>query len=211
MTRRGRTLPIILKVSSKTARQRRSEGTTVLIVVCEDSEGGDHAAGVSGSESLIDELVREGARRMLATALHAEGDAYIAQFGEKRDENGRRLVVRNGHHRPREVLTAAGVVAVTAPRVNDRRTDPETGVRRRFASTILPAWCRRTLKITEVLPLFTCADCRVATLCRAGPVPGLFSWLSYSVITRLIESWKAEQRAFAPARFLGRGLCVSVG
>jgi hypothetical protein len=103
--------------------------------------------------ALIDEIVREGARRMLAEALQAEVDAYIAQFLHERDENGRRLVVRNGTHQPREVLTSAGAVEVTAPRVNDRRTDPETGERRRFSSAILPPWCRKTPKITEVLPL----------------------------------------------------------
>jgi Transposase, Mutator family len=68
--------------------------------------------------ALIDELVRQGARRMLADALRAEVDAYIAQFTGERDEHGRRLVVRNGTHQPREVLTSAGAVEVTAPRVN---------------------------------------------------------------------------------------------
>jgi transposase-like protein len=65
---------------------------------------------------LIDQIVRDGARRMLAEALKAEVDVYIAAFIDERDENGRRLVVRNGSHQPREVLTSAGAVAVTAPR-----------------------------------------------------------------------------------------------
>jgi len=103
--------------------------------------------------ALIDEIVREGARRMLAEALQAEVDAYIAQFAGERDEHGRRLVVRNGSHQPREVLTSAGAVEVVAPRVNDRRADPQTGQRCRFSSAILPPWCRKTPKITEVLPL----------------------------------------------------------
>ena len=90
---------------------------------------------------------------MLAEALRAEVDAYIAAFASERDEGGRRLVVRNGCHEPREVLTAAGAVEVTAPRVNDKRTDPGTGERQRFSSAILPAWARKTPKITEVLPL----------------------------------------------------------
>jgi transposase-like protein len=86
---------------------------------------------------LIDEIVREGARRMLAEALQAEVDAYIARFVGERDEHGHRLVVRNGHHEPREVLTSAGAVEVTAPRVNDKRVDPGTGERMRFSSAIL--------------------------------------------------------------------------
>jgi predicted amidohydrolase len=94
--------------------------------------------------SLIDQIVRDGARRMLAEALQAEVEGYIAQFVAERDENGRRLMVRNGCHQPREVLTSAGAVEVTAPRVNDRRIDPDTGERRRFSSAILPPWCRET-------------------------------------------------------------------
>ena len=50
--------------------------------------------------------------------------AYIEQFGDQVDEAGHRLVVRNGYHQQREVLTAAGAVTVAAPRVNDRRVDP---------------------------------------------------------------------------------------
>ena len=103
--------------------------------------------------SLIDEIVREGARRMLAEALQAEVDACIARFAGERDENGRRLVVRNGYREPREVLTSAGAVEVTAPRVNDKRTGPAAGERMRFSPAILPAWARKTPKITEVLPL----------------------------------------------------------
>ena len=63
---------------------------------------------------MIDEIVREGARRMLAEALQAEVEAYVAAFRDERDEHGRRLVVRNGSHQPREVLTSAGAVEVTA-------------------------------------------------------------------------------------------------
>jgi Transposase, Mutator family len=94
-------------------------------------EGSGHEGGKDGSPSLIDEIVREGARRMLAEALQAEVDAYIAQFIAERGENGRRLVVRNGCHQSRQVLTSAGAVEVTVPRVNDKRTDPATGERMR--------------------------------------------------------------------------------
>jgi len=123
----------------------------MLTVVPGDGSG--HEGGKGGSPSLIDEIVREGARRMLAEALQAEVDAYIAAHAAEHDENGRRLVVRNGHHQPREVLTSAGAVEVTVPRVNDKRTDLDTGERKRFSSAILPPWARKTPKITEVLPL----------------------------------------------------------
>ncbi|CAM5669615.1 hypothetical protein STENM223S_08023 [Streptomyces tendae] len=70
---------------------------------------------------MIDEIVREGARRMPAAALEAEVDAYVAEFAGERDGNGRRLVVRNGFHQPRQVTTAAGVVEVKVPRERQAR------------------------------------------------------------------------------------------
>ena len=112
----------------------------MFTVVLEPAVGvdrtGSHPAGESSS--LIDDLVRQGARRMLAEALQAEVEERIARFADERDEQGHRLVVRNGYHEPREVLTSAGAVAVHAPRINDRRVDPDTGERQRFTSAILP-------------------------------------------------------------------------
>jgi hypothetical protein len=123
----------------------------MLTVVADGCPG--HERRKDCSPSLIDEIVREGARRMLAEALQAEVDACIAAFAAERGEDGRRLVVRNGLHRSREVLTSAGAVEVTAPRVLDKRADPVTGERMMFSSAILPPWVRKTPKITEVLPL----------------------------------------------------------
>src|SRR4029450_5255237 len=84
----------------------------------------------------LDQLVREGARRMLAAALEAEVDASLAAHTPERDEGGRRLVVRNGHARQRAVTTAAGAVTVRAPRVDDRRADPVSGGRIRVRSGV---------------------------------------------------------------------------
>src|SRR5215211_7203445 len=80
----------------------------------------------------LDELFREGARRMLAAALEAEVEAYIATHAELVDEHGHRLVVRNGHAPARTITTGVGQVEVVRPQVDDRRTDPTTGERRRF-------------------------------------------------------------------------------
>jgi hypothetical protein len=99
----------------------------MLTVIPSDGSGRESWKGASPSP--IDEIVREGDRRMLA-----EADAYIARFAGERDDNSRRLVVRNGYHQPRAVLTSATAVEVTVPRVNDKRTDPATGERRRFSS-----------------------------------------------------------------------------
>jgi transposase-like protein len=168
----------------------------MLTVVPGDGSG--HEGGKAGSSpSLIDEIVREGARRMLAEALQAEVDAYIAAHAAERDENGRRLVVRNGYHQSREVLTSAGAVGVTVPRVNDKRTDPDSGERKRFSSAILPPWARKTPKITEVLPLLYLHGLSSGDFVPAlGQFLGSAAGLSPAVITRLTETWRAEQRAF---------------
>ncbi len=158
----------------------------------------DDGNPASSSAALIDQIVRDGARRMLAAALQAEVDAYIAAFADQRDEDGRRLVVRNGYHQPREILTAAGAIEVRAPRVNDKRVDEVTGERRRFASAILPAWARKTPKVTKVLPLLYLHGLSSGDFAAAlGQFLGSPAGLSAPVITKLTEQWKAEQRAFA--------------
>ena len=127
--------------------------------------GSGHEGGKDGSPSLIDEIVREGARRMLAEALQAEVDAYIAQFAAEHDGNGRRLVVRNGYHRPREVLTSAGAVEVTVPRVNDKRTDPDTGERKRFPRRSCRRGAGRPRRSPRCCRCCTCTGCPAGTSC----------------------------------------------
>ena len=84
-----------------------------MLTVVHDADGSNDNAGAS--RSVLDEIVRDGARQMLEAALKAEVAVYVAEFAGRVDEDGRRLVVRNGYHREREVLTAAGAVSVTAP------------------------------------------------------------------------------------------------
>ena len=104
-------------------------------------------------------------------------------------------MVRNGHARPREVTTVAGALEVPAPRVDDRRVDEATGERARFRSSILPPWCRKSPKITEVLPLLY-----LHGLSSKDFVPALEHYLgspaglSASAITRLTEVWQEQYR-----------------
>ena len=112
------------------------------------SVGEDNEIAIS-----LDELAREGARGMIATALEAEVAEHIERFAEERGEGGRRLVVGNGHARERRVMVGSGTVAIRAPRVNDKRVDPDSGERERFGSRILPAYARRSPKVNDVLPV----------------------------------------------------------
>ena len=159
---------------------------------------GVEAALAGPVSSVIDQIVREGAQRMLAAALRAEVAAYCAQFADEHDENGHRLVVRNGYHGAREVTTAAGAIEVHAPRVNDKRVDPETGKRQRFSSAILPPWARKTPQVQEVLPLLYLHGLSSQDF---GPALGQFlgstKGLSAATITKLTQTWQAEQKTFA--------------
>lgn len=134
---------------------------------------------------------------MLAAALEAEVNAYIAELADQRDEHGRRLVVRNGYHQPRKVTTAAGEVEVKAPRVNDKRIEEATGERKRSSSAILPPWCRKFPKISEVLPLLY-----LHGLSSGDFVPALEQFLgstaglSPATVTRLTQQWQADHAAF---------------
>jgi hypothetical protein len=137
----------------------------VLKVVQTDHEGQLAAADVPAG-SLLDEIAREGARRMLADALRAEGDAYVDGLVDQVDEDGHRLVVRNGHHERRSVLCAAGAIEVRAPRVNDKRIDEACGERKRFASAILPAGAAARRRSATCCRCCICTACPVGTSCR---------------------------------------------
>ena len=157
----------------------------------------DEAADAELSTTL-DELVAEGARRMLAAALEAEVDAYVTALATERDDQGHRLVVRNGHAVARSLVTGAGPIEVLAPRVDDRRVDEVTGEKMRFRSSILPPWARRSPKVAEVLPLMY-----LHGMSSGDFVPALEEFfgsaagLSASVITRLTTEWQKERDQFA--------------
>jgi len=134
---------------------------------------------------------------MLTTALQAEVAAYIEAHADQVDTDGRRLVVRNGHHNPREVVTGAGAVEVRQPRVNDKRTDPVTGERNRFASAILPAWARKSANVEAVLPLLYLHGMSSNDFAPAlEQFLGTKSGLSPAVITRLTKQWQGHAKAF---------------
>jgi putative transposase len=169
----------------------------MLTVVHEENQSQGHVPAAVGG-SLLDELARDGARQMLAAALLAEVAAYVEAHQHEVDEQGHRLVVRNGFHDPREVATAAGAVPVRAPRVNDKRIDEATGQRKRFSSAILPAWARKSPAVAEVLPLLylhglSSGDFVPAVEQFLGSTAGL----SPATVTRLTAQWQDDAAAFA--------------
>jgi putative transposase len=172
-----------------------------MLKLVEDEAGLE--AGEAGAEArTLDEIAREGARRMLIAALNEEVAEFIARHRGERDENGLAMVVRNGVSKPRSVTLGAGTVTVEAPRVNDRRVD-EDGNRKRFRSQILPPYMRRSPNVTETLPILylrglSTGDFKPALAKLFGEEA---SGLSSSSIARLTTVWEAEYRQFRDLRF----------
>ena len=105
----------------------------------------------AGFQDCLQEILRQGARTMLQAAVEAEVSDYINALKDAVDENGHRLVVRNGHHPERNILTGIGKIPVKKPKVNDKRLD-ENGNRHRFESQILPPYLKKTKSIEELVP-----------------------------------------------------------
>src|SRR5947209_13679268 len=154
---------------------------------------------------LLDEIAREGARRMLIKALKAEVDDYVERHRNQRDEQGHALVVRNGRAPARKLTLGAGTVELSAPRVNDRRRDAD-GHRQRFTSYILPPYMRRSPKVAEVLPILylrglSTGDFRPALEALLGEDA---AGLSPTTITRLTAGWEKEYTDFRRRDLSGR-------
>lgn len=102
-------------------------------------------------ESVLDEVVRKGAKKMLEAALNLEVEEFCYKHEAKRDEEGRRVVVRNGYSQARKIVTGAGQLEIETPRVDDRILDRTEEIR--FKSTLIPPYLRRTKNIEELVPL----------------------------------------------------------
>jgi len=138
-------------------------------------------------------VLRDGARRLLAQAVEAEADAFLATMKGAHLPDGRDRLVRHGHGPERQVQTGIGPVEVQRVRLRDRGAD-EAGERIRFTSAILPRWARRTRSLDALLPILylrgvSMGDFQEALSALLGKdAPNL----SPSVIARLRGEWEAD-------------------
>jgi putative transposase len=141
---------------------------------------------------VIDDILRDGARRALQSAIEREVEDYVQRHSQQVDDQGHRLVVRNGHHPPRKIQSGNGPIEVHQPRVNDRRVDGQ-GNRIRFTSRILPPYLRKTKAIEELVPWLylkgiSTSDFPEALSCLGHDGSGL----SPTTVVRMKEVWQGE-------------------
>ncbi|SIO63366.1 Transposase (or an inactivated derivative) [Singulisphaera sp. GP187] len=158
---------------------------------------------LAGSHDVLTEVLRNGAREMLARAIEAEVAAWIDDHAHLKDEAGRRQVVRNGSHPERTILTGLGPIGVKQPRVQDRRP-PES--RETFTPAVLPPYLRRTKSLDELIPWLylkgiSTGDFPEALKAILGPdAPGL----SANTVTRLKSAWEEEHRTWSQRSLKGK-------
>ncbi len=147
-----------------------------------------------GKPDELTDLLREGAKRLIAEAVDAELSTMLAQFSDYKDESGRRFVVRNGHLPKREIMTGIGPVSVRVPKVRDR-----SGTRIKFTSALLPPYLRRARSVEEVLPWLylkgiSTGDMQEALEALLGKGA---KGLSPATISRLKARWEDEYRSWS--------------
>ena len=155
-------------------------------------------------KSPLDEIVREGARRMLQSAIDAEVDDFIARHAERTDEQGRRLVVKNGSLPEREILTGAGAIPVTQGRVRDN--DPDYERRVTFSPSVLPSYLRKTKAIGELIPWLYLKGISTGDFGEAlqALVGDRAAGLSANVVCRLKEQWCSEYEDWSKRDLSGK-------
>jgi transposase-like protein len=161
------------------------------------------------SRDVLTEILRDGAQRLLGQAIEAEVADWVERHASLTDGRGRQQLVRNGHHPTRTLVTGVGAVAVTQPRVLDRRIvgqnqdgqDLDAAGRpiTRFSSKILPPYLRKTKAIEELIPWLylkgvSTGDFNEALQALVGPQA---AGLSATTITRLMTAWQDEHKTWS--------------
>ncbi len=151
----------------------------------------------------LTDVLRDGARALLAQAVEAEVAGFLGEHADKRIDDGRQRLVRHGHLPERSIMTGIGAVEVCVPRVRDRLSSTDDRIR--FSSAILPPYARRSKSLEVLIPILylkgiSTGDFAEALSALLGPNAG---GLSASTIVRLKEVWADEH-----ARWLKRDLSV---
>ena len=155
------------------------------------------------AQDVLTDILRQGARQLLAQAIEAEVADWIDRHQDCRDAAGRRQVVRNGHLPERTITSGVGPVAVQQPRVHDRRP---AGEREKFASAIVPPYLRKTKSLEELIPWLylkgvSTGDVSEALAALLGPDA---KGLSATTVTRLKGLWEQEYQDWSKRSLAGK-------
>lgn len=156
---------------------------------------------VEAAKGSLDEVLREGARRMLQDAIEAEVADYVEEHQRERDPgSGHRLVVRNGALPAREILSSLGPIPVEQPRVRDRREG------RKFTSAILPPYLRRAPSLEALIPTLYLKGVSTNDFPEAlAAILGEGAkGLSAGTIVRLKECWEKDCQAWQKRDLTGK-------
>jgi putative transposase len=154
-------------------------------------------------QDVLTDILRDGARRMLAQAVEAEVASWIDDHAHHKDGSGRQQVVRNGHLPGRTIQTGIGPIETKQPRVHDRRPPQQ---REKFTPAVLPPYLRRTRSLEELIPWLylkgiSTGDFSEALQAILGPgAPNL----SATTITRLKSVWEEDHQAWSKRSLAGK-------
>ena len=149
------------------------------------------------SRDTLTELLRTGARQLLAHALEAERAELLAQYADQQDEQGRAMVVGSGHHPEREIQTGLGPVSVQVPTVRSRQGPPVT-----FHSALVPPYVRKSATLEAAIPWLylkgiSTGEMQTALEALVGPEA---KGLSASTVARLKQTWRTEYQTWRQQR-----------
>jgi transposase-like protein len=170
-----------------------------------NKDTGNDTALAIGSRDVLTEILRTGARKMLIDAIEDEVNAYLEQSANERDDQGHRLVVRNGVRKGRKIQTGVGPIELDMPRIDDQRRDAQ-GERCRFTSAILPPYLRKTKTLEEFVPWLYLKGISTGQMGEAlegllGPAAAGFS---ASTVVRLKLQWQDQWQEWSTRSLAGK-------
>lgn len=156
-------------------------------------EGNKTPSAAPVNRDTLTELLRTGARQLLAHALEAERATLLAEYAEQQDAQGRAIVVGNGHHPKRPIQSSLGPVPVQVPKVRSREGSPVT-----FRSALVPPYVRKTATFEAAIPWLSLkgistGEMQTALEALVGPEA---TGLSASTVARLKQTWGAEYQTW---------------
>jgi len=156
------------------------------------------------SRSPLDEIIREGARRMLQAAINTEIEEFIADHSQRLDDQGRRQVVKNGHLPAREILTGAGPIKVQQPRVRDNSPEKENRVF--FSPSVLPPYLKKSKAIEDLIPWLYLKGVSTGDFTEAlqALLGEQAKGLSANVVVKLKEKWSKEYEEWTRRDLTGK-------